>query len=663
MQQKIQQNRNPAKTTSKGLLKRARSRVMKQAVLTLFTVLVTVILLFSMTTAWYTNVAEVSGLTFEAEAWGFEGDVVIQEEAISAAPGDSGIVYLSVTNSSDTASAITVNISKSYMDPVQLQQRVYFYIDEQVTRNDEIVSKQYLSNTSGYTYTLYGHNTLILSEKVYTDARLKWEWVYDVVGYYVRGTVANNTVQVEEYLRPVEYSFDDATYDEEGKLLTVDGTTSVNAFLAECTASDGYAGAFVCTDEDELTDKSGNSVTPVDGYYPVYQDDEQQIWLYLCSKSEIEENTRWDTAFGTASADSTSRMFQVRVSVSGQQLNQNVIQVSSPDGLSDALNGADGGIVQLASSMVIPEAVEIGKDCSAVLDLNGNEITYTGDNYAFSIAQGGDLTVVNGTIQGNPDGKNSAFCATGGQLTLSNVNVNDMYMAVDIRDSQSNSNQGANSFVKIVDCELTTSDITVKINGDGALSGEKTYLIIQNSKIYSEEYVGIMGNGSGTNPGNWGTDIQIIGSEVYGYYAGIYHPQQQSVLTISDSKVSGITGIAIKGGSVYVIDSTIMGLGTTGDIATPSESMLNGSGFVDSGDGIYVETDYEYAVTVNISGSETNVSSTAPEKTYAVRVFPEANYVNIVISGGTFSSDVSDYAASGYECEASGNAFVVVEAE
>ena len=133
MQKQTQQNKSPAKTTANGALKAARRNVQKQAALAVFTIAVTVVLLFAMTTAWYTNVIETGGLTFEAEAWGFEGDVIINEGAVQAAPGDTGIVELSITNESDNVSAVTVSVSKEVMlvgpskQDRAMQKRLYFY--------------------------------------------------------------------------------------------------------------------------------------------------------------------------------------------------------------------------------------------------------------------------------------------------------------------------------------------------------------------------------------------------------------------------------------------------------------------------------------------------------------------------------------------------------
>ena len=105
--------------------------------------------------------------------------------------------------------------------------------------------------------------------------------------------------------------------------------------------------------------------------------------------------------------------------------------------------------------------------------------------------------------------------------------------------------------------------------------------------------------------------------------------------------------MAIKGGNVYVDNSEVTGLGEAGSISEPTVDNVSLSGFVDTGDGIYIETNYEKAIKLEVSGSDTRISSTA-DGTYAIRVFPEANYVTVSVTGGTFTSDIEAYLADGY---------------
>lgn len=675
MPRQTQQKQVPVQTASNAL-KNARKNVIKQAGLAVFTIAVTVILLFAMTTAWYTNVVQTSGLTFEAEAWGFEGEVMVTDQVIKAAPGDSGVVEMSITNQSDQISELTVNVSKEFMlvgenqQDRSMQQRLYFYVDEQNVINGETVTKKYLSNTGGHTYTLFGQNELLLSEEIHTDSLLKWEWVFDVVGYYVRGDFDAETgaMKVEEYLRPVVYDPYEATYSSDnvaaegeettekdpGHLRTIDGEVTLDEFLVQLTETDGYPGSYGIYDSG-LGDEDGHKIEAVDGYYPVLDDDDQKIWIYLCTKDEIEANNRWDTAFGTLEENETAQQFFARITVIGQQVVRDVETVSDPKDLNQLLQNTDGGIVRLESDMILSDETRITleKGDNAILDLNGHEISYTGANPAFEL-NGANLTAMNGTIKCDAAQKNSAIYAVGSQVTMSNVVIQDAFRAFNVEDHKTTEDEGANSNIRLVGCDITTQEVSIKINGDGYLSGGKTYLVVQDSKIKSTGYAGILGNGNSTDPGQWGTDIQVINSEVSGYYTAIYHPQQQSSLTISgNSKLSGMTGIVIKAGDVLVVDSEIKGTGNESQIVKPSEDQLTGNGFLDTGDGIYVETDYKKPISIEIRDSdsndnkETKVTSAVAK---AIRVFPEASYVKISITGGLFSDDVINYVADGYEC-------------
>ena len=206
---KTARNQNSAK------LIKAKKNIYWQAGLVVITVILTIVIVFAMTSAWYTNIVQTSGLVFEAEAWGFEGTINVNTDPIVAGPGDDGVIHLEVANESENITAVGIHISKARMAP-EMQQRLYFYVDTQLTRNNETMNRVYLNNQESYTYTLFGNGQLTLTEETHNDAQLKWQWVYDVLGYYVYGTEVedekgNKTVRISEYLRPIEYDYDEAT--------------------------------------------------------------------------------------------------------------------------------------------------------------------------------------------------------------------------------------------------------------------------------------------------------------------------------------------------------------------------------------------------------------------------------------------------------------------
>ena len=132
-------------------------------------------------------------------------------------------------------------------------------------------------------------------------------------------------------------------------------------------------------------------------------------------------------------------------------------------------------------------------------------------------------------------------------------------------------------------------------------------------------------------------------------------------MTITNSAVSGWTGIAIKGGDVYVQDSIIKGLATDEEAVVPTESMLSGSGFVDTGDGIYLETSYGYPINLVVSGY-CDISCTA-QTAQAIRVYPENPVVKVYLNGGLYSTDVSALLQPGYVCNPTANGKFSVETQ
>jgi len=186
----------------------------------------------------------------------------------------------------------------------------------------------------------------------------------------------------------------------------------------------------------------------------------------------------------------------------------------------------------------------------------------------------------------------------------------------------------------LVGCSFDTEEETIMLRGNGPVTGQKTQLIVENCSI-SSGYIGIMGNGSDSSTGNWGTDIQILNSTVSGRWAGVFQPQKDSTLTITDSAISGYTGLAVKGGTVKVSGGSVTG---TGDIAYAPA--MEGSGFTDTADAVYVDGSYNYGISLEIYGN-TVVSSGSGK---ALQVFKpnQLATVDVTVFAGVFSSEVED---------------------
>lgn len=144
---------------------------------------------------------------------------------------------------------------------------------------------------------------------------------------------------------------------------------------------------------------------------------------------------------------------------------------------------------------------------------------------------------------------------------------------------------------------------------------------------------------------------------------GIYYPPKSGTLTIEDSTITGTTGIVLKGSTLVVKgDTTIHG---TGENKLPDDyytGTIGGAGFNDTGDAVYVESGYnDRPIVVDVQGG--NFKS---DNAYAVRFFQkegeQTTYERTIeISGGTFSSDVSEFLTDDVTLVGNGGNYNVVE--
>ena len=217
----------------------------------------------------------------------------------------------------------------------------------------------------------------------------------------------------------------------------------------------------------------------------------------------------------------------------------------------------------------------------------------------------------------------------GGKAAISGLKVTGFDTAVFADDR----NTGTDSTIKISGCVFDTNSTAVFVYGNGSETPNQSRVIIQNSNIKSQ-YIGI--SGQGTNQAEdqrWGTDLVVSNSEIEGRWAGMYQPQQQSSTTIYGCKISGYTGIAVKGGTVNIYASEITG---TGDHA---EAGASSSGWTDTGDGVYIEASYGWSATVALRGMGNQVKS---EKGYALELFGVVGKGpgKLLVEGGTYSGEL-----------------------
>jgi hypothetical protein len=604
-------------------LSKVKKTVLRQGLLAVFVLVLAVVIVVAMTTAWYNNIVHTSGLVFESASWGFDGQVQVSEAPVKAAPGDSGNIYLKVDNNSEVIVDATVNISKITMD-TQMQKRLFFYADAYQVRNGEQIDRVYLNSMEGYTYTIFGNGNLTLTDVVHNDSQLKWQWVYDVLGYYVRGMVnTDGTVEIEEYLRPIEYAYDEAltTFEKTGNLAlkTVDGKLTAGDFLKQFSAADGYVGTI-----DPATRTAA-------GYYQVAVDEDGYgVWAYLSTYSDILAETFWDTQLGqqAALAEKDPQIdpdtYMARLTVSGQKSNVDVQVVSTQKRLEQLLTGEENAVLRLAQDVSIdPVVVTAGK--KIMLDLDGHTLTTNGA-MLMDLREGSSVTVYNGALAGNG---NIGFLSTGAELTLHGVTGEGMKRIVTLQDSYG---QGIDSKLTMIGCNFNVQQAAVYLAGNAQLSEQMTQVVIEDC-VLEGGYSGLLGNG---NSENAGVDVTVINSTVKGYYTSIYFPSRDSVMTITNSYLEGITGLVVKGGHVTLISSEVKGTGQRGEPA------YNANGFSDTGDGVYVEANYETEILVELYGN-CKVSSAHG---LAVRKYmPDATNANLIVYGGEYDTSVSEFIA------------------
>lgn len=625
-----------------------KTRVYKQAGLAVTAILVTVVLLFAMSTAWYSNVLEAGSITFQAEKWELNaGDLSTDGSSVIAQPGARGILPVSYKNTSESPLNIYVGVSKENMDR-DLKKRVYFYTETPYTverkgnsegeSKEETVSRRYLTNGTAAPYTVLSRGQLTMSDDFCSvDTPIYWEWVYDLLGYYVRvsSTPASDGSAVElEYLRPIVYDYDKATFDADGNLATVDGKRA-DLFLQELAETDGYLNNF--SESNTVTDPVNQTK------YYIVDNEAESLGYYtairLLTKQEIAAANAWDTEQGKNGASFND----LKITITGETANVDIINVGTTVELTNALQSENGGYIRLSGNLELTENITVSAKKPVILDLNGATLTgsATGGDL-FTVGKGRELTVINGTIK-NSAGNKTLFGVNNGKLTVSNVTATaegESQWGIYIQDNNGATAQDGDSIVYITHSTISTGLPTVMVIGNNTTTAQKTRCVIENSTLTSD-YVAVCGNGQTVSGG---TAIEIKDSIITGKYAAVYHPQDNSTLHAENATFTGNTGIAVKGGSVY-LDNCVV----TGSAAAALAGSFNNNGFTDTGAAVYLEAGYERDnIAVYITGENSRITA---KKQQALLLYHDEKDTNthkarIAVSGGTYSSDVKDYLAN-----------------
>lgn len=628
-----------------------KARIYKQAGLAVTAILVTVVLLFAMSTAWYSNVLEAGTLTFQAEKWELNAGDLSSYGSVVAQPGTRGILPVSYKSTSDSTMNAYVSVSKEDME-TELKKRVYFYTETPYTverkensegeSKNETVSRRYLTNGTAAPYTVLSRGQLTMSDDFCSvDTPIYWEWVYDLLGYYVRvsSIPASDGSAVElEYLRPIVYDYDKATFAaKDGSLATVNGE-HFELFLQRLSETDGFLNTFTSNITNVYTDSSGRSAT----YYIVDNENEDNLGYYtairLLTKQEIAAANAWDTEQGKDGKPFNN----LKITITGETANIEAKPVNTSEELIAALQSKEGGYFRLQGDLNLTQGIQFNQTQPITLDLGGNTLTAeSGISTMFLVNGGAQLTVLNGSVKGTGAG-GIAFASLNGQLTLSNVRVENTGVAVYITD-ESDKSADPDSTVYITGSTLTgsaTNQPAVMVLGNGTTTAQKTRCVIEDSTIEAPNYIGISGIGE---KGTAGTEIQLRRCTVTGKDAAIYHPQDNSTIHAENSTFTGNTGIAVKGGTVY-LDNCVV----TGRAKAALAGSFNNNGFTDTGAAVYLEAGYERDnIAVYITGENSRITAAEQQ---ALLLYDakdtKTRKARIAISGGTYSSDVTDYLAN-----------------
>ena len=320
------------------------------------------------------------------------------------------------------------------------------------------------------------------------------------------------------------------------------------------------------------------------------------------------------------------------------------------------------------------------KKANVVLDLGGHTITGSGERtMSFSsnnwTLQNGKVVNTSassyGTILFGTQG--STTLGGTGTLTIENTNAQGVALALDkiptgtaevtVKDGTTISSKHFGASLAGTTTSGKTGKAVLNIEGGeinggtaaiavyGAATGSPKAGVIVNvtgGKVSSDTGYAIAGNGT---PVYADTTINISGGEVVSAKdTAIYHPQAGTV-SISGGTVSGVTGgIQMCSGSLEVTGGTITATGN-GDV-----SGKTGDGSIPDGAAVsVVSRNYPAgtpSATIN-GGTLTSASGVDAVQAYTWASNAKADWAdaksNTSISGGTFSSDISDYCVSGYE--------------
>lgn len=322
--------------------------------------------------------------------------------------------------------------------------------------------------------------------------------------------------------------------------------------------------------------------------------------------------------------------------------------------------GTDAATITLLENT--NETVTVRADKNITLDLNGK--TVTGKDNAAVLVNGGSLTVQDskategpavgddysvtydsGVLEAGAD-KHAVQVYNGGNFVLESGTVRSAYDCGIYAGAENNGSGTAT---------INGGYVQAREYGVGAIN-KGTTLNINGGVIVADDNAAVAGNGT---EGLGGTTININGGTMIsklitnGYITcGVYHPQS-GTLNINGGTIVSTNGVGVlmRGGSANITGGTIIARGS-GEGKVGDSTVLSGHY------GVLYDTQSGYPglgddSAVSISGS---ASVSAVDDCIAVRANAgEDENDRVVVEGGTFNQDVTDFVIDGNKTVDDGN--------
>ena len=231
----------------------------------------------------------------------------------------------------------------------------------------------------------------------------------------------------------------------------------------------------------------------------------------------------------------------------------------------------------------------------------------------------------------------------------------DMNVTLDLNQNTITAEAGEAIAINAANITLTVKNGTIENFAEGSCSdGVYAYKESNNLTLAFENIVlksrtqGLAVQGLTSN-----SNVNIVNSNITSTEGlGIYYPPKSGTLTISDSEITGVTGIVVKGSNLVVNGekTIISGTGPNVDPETYYTGATDGSStLTETGDAVYVESGYnDRDISVSISGGHLNSKNAKAVRMFVKNGENTSAKREISVTGGTFSSDVSAYVAKGY---------------